>query len=102
MTIKSQISGVLSRLITHPKRRSLGRALAEARQAVSRGPRRIDYFHRTDDPYCQLLVQVIPLMMERFTVEIVPHVVHNIEADVLPEPGLRKTRAVEVLRRPVP
>lgn len=50
------------------------------------GVREIHYFHRVDDPYCQLMVQVIPELMERFEVKVVPHVVERLDARMYPDP----------------
>jgi len=68
---------------------SLGmrRGLSDFRRAVDRRDHEILYFHRADDPYCQLMVQVIPELLERFDVRIKPRVVERLPAKMYPDPA---------------
>jgi len=45
------------------------------------------YFHRADDPYCQLMVQILPEFAKRFQVKIRPKVVERLPVDMYPDPA---------------
>ena len=70
---------------------ALGKTAETVRRKVAalkrgRGPRRVHYFHRVDDPMCQLLVQVLPELKQRFEITLVPHVVEQLDAPFFPAP----------------
>ena len=62
------------------------RVLHEAGRAVMRKSHQIVYFHRVDDPYCQLMAQILPEFSKRFDVEIIPRVVERLPATMYPDP----------------
>lgn len=53
---------------------------------MARRPREVLYFHRADDPYSQLMVQVLPDLAARFDVRIKPLVVERLPANMYPDP----------------
>lgn len=59
-----------------------------------RGPRIVHYFHRVDDPVCQLLVQVLPELQDRFDITIQPHVVEQLDAKFFPAPERYEAHAI--------
>jgi 2-hydroxychromene-2-carboxylate isomerase len=61
--------------VTSPRTRQLRRWLAEQRRRLRSEPHRIHSFHQVDDPYGQLVVQVLPELLARYDVELVPHLV---------------------------
>ncbi|MBY0276915.1 DsbA family protein [Candidatus Binatia bacterium] len=61
--------------LTSPRTRQLRRWLAEQRRRMRGEPQRVHYFHQVDDPYSQLVVQVLPQLVARYDVELVPHLV---------------------------
>ena len=61
--------------LTSPLTRDVRRWLAEQRRRLSGEPQRVHYFHQIDDPYSQLAVQVLPELLARYEVELVPHLV---------------------------
>ncbi len=69
------ISPLLVRTLTSPRTRDARRWLAERRRRLRSEPHRIDYFHQVDDPYGQLAAQVLAPLVERYDVEIAPHLV---------------------------
>jgi len=81
--LKASVSGWLTSNI----RINMKRRQAELRRRFSRSPHEILYFHRADDPYCQLMVQVLPDMAARFDVKIKPLVVERLPANMYPDPA---------------
>lgn len=71
---------------TSKTRRDMLRNVAAFSRRMRRKDREIFYFHRADDPYCQLMVQIIPEMMERFGVTIKPLIVERLSAEMFPAP----------------
>ncbi len=85
---KRRVGSWLARLITSPTRRRAVRGLAEWRRRGLSQPHRLHYFHRVDDPYSLLMVQVLPAMATRFGVELVPHVVSRLDDQMYPQKAL--------------
>ena len=65
----------------------MNRAMAEVSRRARRSGHVIQYFHRADDPYCQLMVQVLPEIASRFDVAIEPKVVERLPANMYPDPA---------------
>jgi 2-hydroxychromene-2-carboxylate isomerase len=61
--------------LTSPRTRDARRWLAERRRRLSGRPHQVLYFHQADDPYSQLAAQVLPELVARYEVELVPHLV---------------------------
>lgn len=85
--IANWIKAQSSRWLTSDARLRLQRARYARARAKAGGALVIDYFHRVDDPYCQLLVQVIPDLIDRFGVKVIPHVVEQLPANMYPDPA---------------
>ncbi len=59
--------------LTSPTSRAVRRGIAELRRAG--GPHRVRYFHQPDDPYSHLAAQILPQLVERYDVQLEPHLV---------------------------
>jgi len=68
-------------------RRNMVRSRHAMSRRLGRRPLVAHYFHRVDDPYSQLMVQVIPDLMDRFGLQVVPHVVERLPANMYPDPA---------------
>lgn len=86
MAFKATVRRLLARWITSRAHEKVRRKILSMQAVVTRQPREILYFHRADDPYCQLLVQVIPDLIARFNMPIKPLVVERLPADMYPDP----------------
>lgn len=86
MAFKDTVRRLLVPWITSEAFLKLRRRVAGVNAVLKRQPREILYFHRADDPYCQLLVQVIPDLVARFNMPIKPLVVERLPADMYPDP----------------
>jgi 2-hydroxychromene-2-carboxylate isomerase len=73
--------------LTSETRVNTKRFTEEFVRRLKRKPHEIIYFHRVDDPYCQLMVQVLPEFSRRFGVIITPKVVEKLPADMYPDPA---------------
>ena len=61
--------------MTSPRTRAARRWLTERRRRLAGEPHRVLYFHQVDDPYSQLAAQVLPELVARYDVTLVPHLV---------------------------
>ncbi len=85
---KPQVTSSVTRFITSPTRRSLKRHFYAARRKLTGAARELHYFHRVGDPYCHLMIQVLPEFATRFGVTLVPHVIGRLDPDMYPEPEM--------------
>ena len=75
MSLRSFIAARVSQRLTSEDRVLKSRAQAD-RQRKSRGEAcMVDYFHDASDPYAHLTAQVLPLLLDRYDIEITPHLV---------------------------
>jgi 2-hydroxychromene-2-carboxylate isomerase len=75
MSLSRRLAPLATSALTSPRTRDLRRALAEWRRRLARQPHRVLYFHQLDDPYSQLVAQVLVPFAERYQVELVPMLV---------------------------
>lgn len=80
------IRKLIIRWITSSAYVRMSRKLANVKAAIKRENQEILYFHRVDDPYCQLFVQLIPDLISRFNMPIKPLVVERLPANMYPDP----------------
>lgn len=83
-----QVTSLLTRFITSPTRRSLKRGFFATRRKITGAARELHYFHRIGDPYCHLMIQVLPEFAGRFGAKLVPHVIGRLDPDMYPEPEM--------------
>jgi 2-hydroxychromene-2-carboxylate isomerase len=69
------VSPLATRILTSSRTRELRRRLAEGRRRLRREPHRVLYFHQVDDPYSHLAAQVLTRLLERYDLELTPHLV---------------------------
>ncbi|WP_262695864.1 DsbA family protein [Kordiimonas aquimaris] len=86
MTIANFLKASVARWLSSEKRLKFARFRTELVRKVRRADHIIYYFHRADDPYCQLMVQVLPDIASRFNVVIKPLVVEKLPANMYPDP----------------
>ena len=86
MSLANVLKTYGSKWLTSRTRVRWGRARAELSRRLRRKPHTVYYFHRTDDPYCQLMVQVLPDIASRFAIELKPLVVEKLPANMYPDP----------------
>ena len=87
MSLSTVLRASVASWLTSSARLNLRRALAELSRKINRKPHTVHYFHRADDPYCQLMVQVLPDIASRFAVEVKPLVVEQLPANMYPDPA---------------
>jgi 2-hydroxychromene-2-carboxylate isomerase len=76
---------LLIQALTSPRTRTARRTVHEIGRRLRGAPHRVHYFHQVDDPYSQLVAQVLPAFVARYAVELVPHLVPPPPADAAPE-----------------
>ncbi|MFC3053455.1 DsbA family protein [Kordiimonas pumila] len=87
MSFESFVQSNAAAWLTSEKRLNLNRLQTEIGRRMSRKGHEILYFHRVDDPYCQLMVQVLPDLISRFDVIVKPLVVERLPANMYPDPA---------------
>ncbi|MBL4788249.1 MAG: DsbA family protein [Kordiimonadaceae bacterium] len=70
------------------------RRRAEIARRFSRKGHELLYFHRADDPYCQIMVQVLPDLAARFDITIKPMIVERLPANMYPDPARYEANSI--------
>ena len=83
MTIRATFSRVFSTAFTSGTIREVKRAIFRGRRGNK--PGLIHYFHQVDDPYSHLAAQILPEIVDRYRVQIVPHLVLPPSDEAAPE-----------------
>ncbi len=86
MNLKTALRSRVIQWMTSQSRQWLIRKRVEMGRKISGRPHELIYFHRADDPCCQLMVQILPELMERFYIQIKPVVVERLPANMYPDP----------------
>jgi 2-hydroxychromene-2-carboxylate isomerase len=86
MTLANSLKSYAVAWLTGDTHLALTRAGAEMTRRLRRRPHEIIYFHRADDPYSQLMVQILPDLAARFDIRISPRVVERLPANMYPDP----------------
>jgi 2-hydroxychromene-2-carboxylate isomerase len=88
--VRALISKVLSKE-ADPARREKKRRAFEAKRKARGEPHTVEYFHQLDDPYSHLVTQVLSDFVQRYDIELVPHLVRA--AGGKDQPELKKLAA---------
>jgi 2-hydroxychromene-2-carboxylate isomerase len=83
-----RLTSRIVRRLADPARSAARRRKQDQKRRAAGEPLRVDYFHQVDDPYSQLAVQALPLLLRHYEVEIVPHLVGPPDATNAPEAEL--------------
>lgn len=94
MSLANTLKSTIAKWLTSETRVRLKRFRAEVGRQLARKPHVVYYFHRVDDPYCQLMVQVLPDIASRFAVEVRPKVVEKLPANMYPDPARYEAYAI--------
>ncbi len=87
MSVHSFLQSNVAAWLTSETRLGMQYSRTELARRLKRNDHEILYFHRADDPYCQLMVQVLPDLASRFDVKIKPLVVEQLPANMYPDPA---------------
>lgn len=87
MSLSTVLRANVASWLTSSARLKVRRTVAEFSLKIRRQSHTVHYFHRADDPYCQLMVQVLPDIVSRFAVEVKPIVVEQLPANMYPDPA---------------
>lgn len=83
--MKVAIGKLIARLIVSPRLRAMRRAKAALRRRLSGTPAQVHYFHQVDDPYSQLMLQVLPALAANNNICLTLHVVPPPDAAAAPD-----------------
>lgn len=79
------VKSLAASAITSPLRQRLVRWTNALALGLSGRPGTVNYYHRVDDPYCYLMVQLLPELARRYPVQIEPQVISRLEPAMYPE-----------------
>jgi len=88
------VKSLAARAITNPTRRNMMRKLNEVKRRVRGREHELHYFHRIDDPYSHLMLQILSRFIGKYKVSLIPHVVSRIDPDMVPDADLQNSYAV--------
>ena len=80
--MKARVASTVAELLTSPRVRDARRQLAAFARRARGGAAVVHYFHQPDDPYSQLMLQVLPKLGERYELRLALHVVEPPSASV--------------------
>ena len=83
--VKAAIARTVTATMTSPRLRGARRRIQAWRRVVGRLPAVAHYFHDPADPYSYLAAQMLPLMGERYRIELMPHLVPPPDAGAAPD-----------------
>ncbi|WND02675.1 DsbA family protein [Temperatibacter marinus] len=86
MSLKKTLRPFGAEWITSSFKLGLERRLQEWKRKLTGKEHELLYFHRADDPYCQLMVQILPELAQRFQVTIRPKVLERLPGSMYPDP----------------
>ena len=75
MSLKSIVVSAVTKRMTSEKRLMKRRAVAEKKRRAAGAPHVVSYFHQVDDPYSDLVVQVLGEFTSRYEVVVEPFIV---------------------------
>lgn len=73
--LERRLTSWIAGRVASPTIRAARRRFVEWRRRRSGAPHRIEYFHQVDDPYSQLLVQLLEPLVSAYEVELIPQLV---------------------------
>ena len=85
MSLKSWLMPAISQRLLSRERLLRLRAKAERQRLAAGKPHQLHYFHQVDDPYSALVAAVLPQILARYQVELLPHVVGAPPAAAAPD-----------------
>ena len=98
MTLKSKIKGAAIGAFVGAPGRALRRAVADAKRAVRREPRTVEFFHDPTDPWSYLTAQAVARLAARYPVEWRFHAISPPASDVDAHPKERLAHALRDAR----
>lgn len=84
-SMRGAILGAGSGLVTSSRLRRLSRHVQQWLRIMRGRPVTIHYFHGVADPYSHLAVQLLPELATRYSVGVIPHLVGQPDAAVVPD-----------------
>lgn len=81
------VSPYLTSTLTSSRTRDARRWVAERSRRFRKEAHQVHYFHQIDDPYSQLVAQILPRFVERYDVVLRPHLVAPPPDDAAPDRG---------------
>ncbi len=94
MMLKKRLQRHGARLLSSHTLKNLKRRGWQVRQALTAGQPEVEVWLRANDPYCYLLVQILPSLQQRFAVNWRFRVIASLQDAMYPEPEMWQNNAV--------
>ena len=88
MSLVNRLSPYVTSALTSQGLKRLRRQMAEVKRKRRGQTHEVLFFHKVDDPYSYLLLQLIQRLMGDFDIKVKPHIISELNADMFPEPEL--------------
>lgn len=90
MSLSKRISPYFTQAVSSERLLKLRRSAQEFNRKRRGLPHEVSFYHKVDDPYCYLLLQMLQRLMSDFDIKVKPHIVSELSKDMFPEPELLK------------
>lgn len=87
-SLKGTLMPIFTSVLTSDKTLATRRYLHELNRSRKGLPHQITFYHKVDDPYSHLLLQLLQKLMGDFDIKVKPRLVSNLSAEMFPEPEM--------------
>ncbi len=88
MSLGSQISAQLAQILSSDQLLAFKRSVSELNRKRRGQTHEVLFFHKVDDPYSYLLLQLLQRLMGDFDIKVKPRIVSELDISMNPEPEL--------------
>jgi 2-hydroxychromene-2-carboxylate isomerase len=75
-------------MLTSQGLKNFRRQIAEIQRKRRGQTHEVLFFHKVDDPYSYLLLQLVQRLMGDFDIKVKPHIISELNANMFPEPKM--------------
>ncbi len=88
MSLANRIAPYLTSAVSSQRTLELQRAWQEIKRKRRGQTHEVLLFHKVDDPYSHLLLQMLQRLRGDFDIKVKPQIIHTLDERMFPEPGL--------------
>lgn len=88
MSLANRITPHIVSLISSDELQSLQRKYREFNRKRQGRTHEVLFFHKVDDPYSHLLLQMLQQLMSDFDIKVKPHIIGTLDSNMFPEPEM--------------
>ena len=88
MSLANRIAPYLTSAVSSQRTLELRRAWQELKRKRRGQTHEVLLFHKVNDPYSHLLLQMLQRLRGDFDIKVKPQIIHTLDERMFPEPGL--------------